>query len=68
MPSEYKLKRKQRFRTVTWHDRAKEKNEARANRAVQHARAIPVSLWLRGGLEKRILCNFWRGHSFLGFG
>jgi len=52
---------------ATWHNRAKEESEARADRAVQHARAMPVSLRLRGGLEKRILCNFWGDYSFLGF-
>ena len=70
VPSEDKWKRGQRFATgarATRHDRAKEKNEARAYRAVQHARAIPVPLRLREGLEKRILCNFWGDYSFLGF-
>ena len=44
--------------------RAKEESEARADRAVQHARAMPVSLRLREGLEKRMLCNFWGGYFF----
>jgi len=52
---------------ATSHDRAKEESEARADRAIQHARAMPASLRLRGVLEKRILCNFWGDHSFLGF-